>query len=96
MAPACIITDRKRNVQRRALPKKQESGSMYTTDMYEGMLAETVTLTGANGETINAYYARPPGPGPYPGMVLAHHMPGSPRVCDHLAQPLFPRRSRIP
>ena len=49
---------------------------MYTTDMYEGMLAETVTLTGANGETINAYYARPPGPGPYPGMVLAHHMPG--------------------
>jgi carboxymethylenebutenolidase len=44
--------------------------------MYEGMIAETVTMTGANGETINAYYARPLGPGPFPGMVVIHHMPG--------------------
>lgn len=49
---------------------------MYQTDMYEGLLAETVMMTGANGETINAYFARPLGPGPYPAMVLAHHMPG--------------------
>lgn len=49
---------------------------MYTTDMYEGMLAETIVYPGANGELINAYFARPLGPGPYPGMVLAHHMPG--------------------
>lgn len=49
---------------------------MYETDMYEGMLAETVTITGANGELINAYYARPLGPGPFPGMVVIHHMPG--------------------
>ncbi|HUF38903.1 MAG TPA: dienelactone hydrolase family protein [Anaerolineales bacterium] len=49
---------------------------MYTTEMYEGILAETVTMIGAGGETINAYYARPLGPGPYPGMVLVHHMPG--------------------
>jgi carboxymethylenebutenolidase len=49
---------------------------MYTTDQYEGMLAETVTLKGANGDTINAYYARPLGPGPYPGVVLIHHLPG--------------------
>lgn len=49
---------------------------MYTTDMYEGMLAETVTLPGAKGDIINAYYARPLGPGPYPGMVIIHHMPG--------------------
>lgn len=49
---------------------------MYETDMYEGMIAETVTMTGANGETINAYYARPLGPGPFPGMVVIHHMPG--------------------
>jgi carboxymethylenebutenolidase len=49
---------------------------MYETDMYEGMLAETVALSGANGELINAYIARPLGPGPFPGMVLAHHMPG--------------------
>ncbi len=49
---------------------------MYRTDMYEGMLAETVTLQGARGDTINAYFARPLGPGPFPGMVLIHHLPG--------------------
>lgn len=49
---------------------------MYETDMYEGMYAETVILPGANGDLINAYYARPVGPGPFPGMVIVHHMPG--------------------
>jgi carboxymethylenebutenolidase len=49
---------------------------MYRTDMYEGMFAETITMTGANGDLINAYLARPLGPGPFPAMVLAHHMPG--------------------
>jgi carboxymethylenebutenolidase len=49
---------------------------MYETDMYEGMLAETITLPGANGDIINAYFARPLGPGPFPGMVVIHHMPG--------------------
>ncbi|MGB8984104.1 MAG: dienelactone hydrolase family protein [Anaerolineales bacterium] len=49
---------------------------MVRTDRYEGLLAETVTLTGANGDWINAYFARPLGPGPFPGLVLAHHMPG--------------------
>ncbi len=49
---------------------------MYRTDMYEGLLAETVTMAGANGDLINAYFARPLGPGPFPALVLAHHMPG--------------------
>ena len=49
---------------------------MYTTDMYEGLIAETVMLAGANGDLINAYLARPLGAGPFPAMVLAHHMPG--------------------
>jgi carboxymethylenebutenolidase len=49
---------------------------MYQTDMYEGMLAETTTIAGANGDLIHAYLARPLGPGPYPGMVIVHHMPG--------------------
>ena len=49
---------------------------MYETDMYEGMLAETITMNGANGELINAYYARPLGPGPHPSVVVIHHMPG--------------------
>jgi len=49
---------------------------MYETDMYEGMLAETVMIAGSNGKLINAYYARPLGPGPFAGVVLVHHMPG--------------------
>jgi carboxymethylenebutenolidase len=49
---------------------------MYQTDMYEGVHAETVTMTGANGDAINAYFARPLGDGKFPAIVLAHHMPG--------------------
>ena len=49
---------------------------VYQTDMYEGMMAETITMSGAHEELINAYYARPMGAGPFPGMVLIHHMPG--------------------
>ena len=49
---------------------------MYRTDMYEGMLAETVTVTGHNGDEIGAYFARPLGEGPFPGVVLIHHLPG--------------------
>ena len=49
---------------------------MYTTDQYEGMLAETVILPGYHADLINAYFARPLGAGPFPGIVLVHHMPG--------------------
>jgi carboxymethylenebutenolidase len=49
---------------------------MYRTDMYEGMLAETITMHGASGDTIAAYFARPLGPGPFPAVVVVHHMPG--------------------
>ena len=49
---------------------------MYQTDMYEGMVAETITMHGANGDVINAYFARPLGAGPFPGVVLIHHLPG--------------------
>lgn len=49
---------------------------MYTTDQYEGIIAETVSIEGANGDRVHAYFARPMGKGPFPAMVLAHHMPG--------------------
>ena len=48
----------------------------YTTDMYEGMIAETVSVVGDGGDQINAYLARPLGPGPFPGVVMIHHIPG--------------------
>lgn len=49
---------------------------MYQTDAYEGVIAETVMVHGHHGDVINAYFARPLGAGPFPGMVLAHHLPG--------------------
>jgi len=49
---------------------------MAQTNMYEGMLAETVAIHGANHDVINAYFARPLGAGPFPGMVVIHHAPG--------------------
>ncbi len=43
---------------------------------YEAQIAETTTLRGHNGDQIDAYLARPLGAGPYPGVVVIHHMPG--------------------
>src|SRR2546426_11045058 len=43
---------------------------------YEAMLAETVLIRGHRGDQIDAYLARPLGAGPYPGVVVIHHMPG--------------------
>jgi carboxymethylenebutenolidase len=43
---------------------------------YEGMIAESLTVGGHNGDEIEAYAARPLGGGPYPGVVVIHHMPG--------------------
>ncbi len=43
---------------------------------YEAQLAETVLIRGHRGDQIDAYLARPFGAGPYPGVVVIHHMPG--------------------
>ena len=48
----------------------------YQTNQYEGMIAETVSMRGHNGDLINAYVARPLGAGPFPGMIVIHHAPG--------------------
>ena len=44
--------------------------------MYEGLIAETVTITGHGGDEIGAYLARPLGAGPFPGVIVIHHAPG--------------------
>lgn len=43
---------------------------------YRAMSCENVTLHGDGGTPITAYVARPSGPGPFPGVVLIHHLPG--------------------
>ncbi len=50
--------------------------NQFKTDEYQGMLAETVNLAGYNGDLIHAYFSRPLGKGPFPGVVLIPHMPG--------------------
>jgi carboxymethylenebutenolidase len=43
---------------------------------YEGLIGETISLRGHNGEPIEAYLARPLGLASVPGVVVIHHMPG--------------------
>lgn len=43
---------------------------------YEALFAETVHMRGQQGDQIDAYLARPFGAGPYPCVVVIHHMPG--------------------
>jgi len=43
---------------------------------YDAVLAETVMITGHGGDEIAAYLARPMNPGPTPGVLVIHHMPG--------------------
>jgi carboxymethylenebutenolidase len=53
---------------------------------YEGMIAETVCIQGHQGDEIDAYLARPLGAGPYPGVVMIHHMPGWDEATKEMAR----------
>lgn len=48
----------------------------FRTDAQNGIVAGITTYTAGGGDQIHAYVARPEGPGPFPGMILVHHMPG--------------------
>ena len=43
---------------------------------YQGLIAETVSFQGHQGDSGEAYYARPNRAGNFPGVVVIHHMPG--------------------
>ena len=55
---------------------------------YEGLIAETVNIRGHNGDLIDAYMARPLGAGPFPAVVLIHHMPGWDAASKEMARKL--------
>jgi carboxymethylenebutenolidase len=52
-------------------PAKQEAPVTHP-----GLVAETISIDGFNGDPIDAYYAKPAGAGPRPGVVVIHHLPG--------------------
>jgi len=56
------------------------------TDQYEGMLAETISVTGHDGDSIRAYFSRPLVEGPFPSLVLIPHMPGWDEFCRETAR----------
>ncbi|MBQ8953166.1 MAG: dienelactone hydrolase family protein [Clostridia bacterium] len=53
----------------------------FQTSDYSGMIAETVSVPGHEGKSIHAYWSRPLGAGPHPGIVLIPHMPGWDEWC---------------
>jgi carboxymethylenebutenolidase len=40
------------------------------------MTTQTVTYAGDNADQLEAYFAQPVGSGPFPGVVVIHHLPG--------------------
>jgi carboxymethylenebutenolidase len=50
------------------------------------MMAESITIRGHHDDDIEAYVARPLGPGPYPGVVVIHHMPGFDRSTKEIVR----------
>ena len=58
----------------------------FNTGAYSGMIAETICIPGHNGDNIHAYYSRPIGDGPFPGIVLIPHMPGWDEWCRETAR----------
>jgi carboxymethylenebutenolidase len=75
---------------------------------YEGLQAEVVSFKAHNGDSGEAYYARPTRAGKVPGIVVIMHLPGwdewiirgaqvrPSRLRGDRAASLFPRRSRQP
>ena len=59
---------------------------------YRGMICENVTIKGDKGTPITAYTAKPAGKGPFPGVVLIHHLPGWSELYIEIDAPLRPSR----
>lgn len=62
----------------------------FRTNEDLGMTAEVVTYRAGGDDPIHAYAVRPKGDGPFPGVVVVHHLPGWDEfyreVCERLAR----------
>ncbi|HSY15003.1 MAG TPA: dienelactone hydrolase family protein [Jatrophihabitantaceae bacterium] len=54
--------------------------------MSDSLTADTIRITGHNGDEIEAYYAHPLDPAPRGGVVVIHHMPGYDRASKEIAR----------
>jgi carboxymethylenebutenolidase len=54
--------------------------------MSDAMVAETVSITGHNGDAIEAYFARPLEGSDQPSVVVIHHMPGYDRSSKEIVR----------
>jgi carboxymethylenebutenolidase len=62
----------------------------FRTDDRTGITAEVITYPGGHGDEIHAWFARPIGDQPVPGIVAVHHLPGWDEFyrefCERLAR----------
>src|SRR6266550_3183795 len=63
-------------MQRQTIKTRADAHGGRLMSFYRGMTCENVTLKGDGGTPITAYVAKPEGAGPFPGVVLVHHLPG--------------------
>ena len=54
--------------------------------MSDAIIAETTTITGHNGDEIEAYFARPVEGSAQPSVVVIHHMPGYDRASKEIVR----------
>ena len=54
--------------------------------MSDGIIAETITITGHGGDEIEAYFARPVDGDDQPSVVVLHHMPGYDRATKEIVR----------
>jgi carboxymethylenebutenolidase len=54
--------------------------------MSDAIIAETTTITGHNGDEVEAYFARPVDGEEQPSVVVIHHMPGYDRATKEIVR----------
>src|SRR5690348_17489548 len=54
--------------------------------MGDTLRAETIRISGDNGDEIEAYLARPDGAAPRGGVIVIHHLPGYDRATKEIVR----------